>query len=90
MKTERDIAYTKAGETELKLDLAAPEQGDGPFPAVLVIHGGAWRREQGGRRRRAARVRRAWLRGRLAAIPVLPQGGRFPRRCTTSRRRSDG
>ena len=43
VKEERDIVYTKAGGTELKLDLAAPEQGDGPFPAVLVIHGGAWR-----------------------------------------------
>ena len=43
VKTERDIPYTKAGGTELKLDIAAPEKGDGPFPAVLVIHGGAWR-----------------------------------------------
>ena len=43
IKEERDIVYTKVGSTELKLDLAAPEQGDGPFPAVLVIHGGAWR-----------------------------------------------
>jgi acetyl esterase/lipase len=43
VKTERDIPYTKAGGTELKLDIAAPEQGEGPFPAVLVIHGGAWR-----------------------------------------------
>lgn len=43
VKEERDIVYTKAGGTELKLDLATPAQGDGPFPAVLVIHGGAWR-----------------------------------------------
>jgi acetyl esterase/lipase len=43
VKTERDIVYTKAGGTELKLDVVAPEQGEGPFPAVLVIHGGAWR-----------------------------------------------
>jgi acetyl esterase/lipase len=43
VKAERDIVYTKAGATELKLDLARPAQGDGPFPAVLVIHGGAWR-----------------------------------------------
>src|ERR1700722_2269291 len=41
--TERDLVYTKAGSTELKLDLALPGQGEGPFPAVLVIHGGAWR-----------------------------------------------
>ena len=41
--TEQDIVYTKAGAAELKLDLARPAEGDGPFPAVLVIHGGAWR-----------------------------------------------
>jgi acetyl esterase/lipase len=41
--TERDIVYAKAGATELKLDVARPAQGEGPFPAVLVIHGGAWR-----------------------------------------------
>ncbi|MFO0949913.1 MAG: alpha/beta hydrolase [Isosphaeraceae bacterium] len=41
--TENDVVYTKAGDAELKLDLARPSTGDGPFPAVLVIHGGAWR-----------------------------------------------
>jgi acetyl esterase/lipase len=41
--TERDIVYTKVGSTELKLDLARPALGEGPFPAILVIHGGAWR-----------------------------------------------
>src|SRR5437764_6297738 len=41
--TEREIVYTKAGSTELKLDLARPVRGEGPFPAILVIHGGAWR-----------------------------------------------
>jgi acetyl esterase/lipase len=40
---EFDIVYTKAGDVELKLDLARPAEGDGPFPAVIVIHGGAWR-----------------------------------------------
>jgi acetyl esterase/lipase len=43
VKEERDVVYTKVGTSELKLDVAAPETGDGPFPAVLVIHGGAWR-----------------------------------------------
>lgn len=38
-----EIVYTKAGATELKLDLMSPTTGDGPFPAVLIIHGGAWR-----------------------------------------------
>jgi acetyl esterase/lipase len=41
--TSNDIVYTKAGGTDLKLDLAYPSEGNGPFPAVLVIHGGAWR-----------------------------------------------
>ena len=43
VKTDRDIVYSKVGGTELKLDVARPAEGDGPFPAVLVIHGGAWR-----------------------------------------------
>ncbi len=43
VKTDYDIVYTKAGETELKLDLAQPSEGAGPFPAILAIHGGAWR-----------------------------------------------
>jgi acetyl esterase/lipase len=40
---EQDIVYTKLGATELKLDLARPADGKGPFPGILVIHGGAWR-----------------------------------------------
>jgi acetyl esterase/lipase len=39
----QEIVYTKAGSSELKLDLMSPTEGEGPFPAVLVIHGGAWR-----------------------------------------------
>lgn len=38
-----DIVYKKVNDTELKLDMERPSDGDGPFPAVLVIHGGAWR-----------------------------------------------
>jgi acetyl esterase/lipase len=40
---ELDIVYSKAGGTELKLDLVRPKDAAGPLPAVLVIHGGAWR-----------------------------------------------
>jgi acetyl esterase/lipase len=39
----QEIVYAKAGTTELKLDLMSPATAEGPFPAVLVIHGGAWR-----------------------------------------------
>lgn len=40
---QNDIVYTRAGDQDLKLDLARPATGDGPFPAIVVIHGGAWR-----------------------------------------------
>jgi acetyl esterase/lipase len=40
---QKDIVYGKAGNVELKLDLARPPKGDGPFPLVVCIHGGAWR-----------------------------------------------
>ena len=39
---EESITYGKAGDTELKLDMARPE-GAGPFPAIVFIHGGGWR-----------------------------------------------
>ncbi len=47
VSTSYDVPYTTAGGTELRLDIAQPAMGDGPFPAVLVIHGGAW--HEGGR-----------------------------------------
>jgi acetyl esterase/lipase len=41
--TTTDIPYTKASGTELKLDIMVPRNGKGPYPVVMVIHGGAWR-----------------------------------------------
>jgi acetyl esterase/lipase len=42
VRLEKDIVFAKAGAAELKLDLAMPQDGEGPFPAVLCIHGGGW------------------------------------------------
>lgn len=39
---ERNLTYGKAGDTDLQLDLARPKVGEGPFPAIVFIHGGAW------------------------------------------------
>ena len=39
---EENVTYGKGGEEELKLDIARPKEG-GPYPAVVWIHGGAWR-----------------------------------------------
>jgi acetyl esterase len=36
-----DIEYGQAGGTRLSLDARIPE-GHGPFPAVIIVHGGAW------------------------------------------------
>ena len=39
----KDITYVVRNGEELKLDIIKPSQGEGPFPAVICIHGGAWR-----------------------------------------------
>ena len=38
-----DVSYAHVGDQDLKLDLVRPKQGNGPFPVIVVIHGGAWR-----------------------------------------------
>lgn len=36
-----NITYSSTDGVDLQLDLARP-QGDGPFPAIMFIHGGGW------------------------------------------------
>ena len=43
ISTSNDIVYSRPGGADLRLDLACPAEGAGPFPAVVVFHGGAWR-----------------------------------------------
>jgi len=40
---DRGVTYTSPDGRPVKLDLARPKGGDGPFPAVLCIHGGGFR-----------------------------------------------
>lgn len=40
---ERNLEYGKGGELSLKLDLYTPKERDKPLPAVIFIHGGAWK-----------------------------------------------
>lgn len=41
---ERDgLVYGRTAGQELRLDLAMPKAGRGPFPAVLFLHGQGWR-----------------------------------------------
>jgi acetyl esterase/lipase len=44
VKAYRDLAYVPSGHERQKLDLYVPEAGKGPFPLIVWIHGGAWKR----------------------------------------------
>lgn len=41
--SQTDVVYKTVKGGDLKLDVVRPAKGEGPFPAVIVIHGGAWR-----------------------------------------------
>ena len=80
---ESGIEYSNPDNQHLQLDLARPKTGDGPFPAVLCIHGGGFR--AGTRegydglciRLAAARLRRGD--GHLPPRAEVPVPGRDPR-----------
>lgn len=40
-ETRENIEYARVGGQSLRMDASIP-QGTGPFPAVIIVHGGAW------------------------------------------------
>lgn len=38
----QNLTYAEVGDVRLQLDLARPQEGDGPFPLLVFIHGGGW------------------------------------------------
>jgi acetyl esterase/lipase len=40
---EKDVEYSNPDNQHLQMDIARPKTGEGPFPAVLCIHGGGFR-----------------------------------------------
>ena len=40
---EKGIEYTNPDDQHLQLNMARPKAGNGPFPAVVCIHGGGFR-----------------------------------------------
>lgn len=73
-----DVAYATIHDVALHLELYRPA-GDGPFPAVILVHGGGW--ESGDRAMERAFAIRLAGEG-FVAVPVsyrLGPGGRFPR-----------
>lgn len=72
-----DVVYATTGGAELRLDLYRPA-GDGPFPAVLVIHGGGW--DTGDRTMERPFAKRLAAAG-FITVPVsyrLGPAGKFP------------
>ncbi len=78
IRLENDIVFGKGGDTELKLDLAAPREGEGPFPAIVCIHFGGWIR--GERQQMQATLAAFARRGFVAISPDyrLAPRSRFP------------
>jgi acetyl esterase/lipase len=78
LRLENDLVFSKVGETELKLDLAMPQEGDGPFPAVVCIHFGGWVR--GERQQMRATLEALARHGFVAISPDyrLAPAHRFP------------
>lgn len=40
---ENNVEYSNPDEQHLQMDIAHPAEGNGPFPAILCIHGGGFR-----------------------------------------------
>ncbi len=61
---ETEIVFGTVDGVDLKLDLARPGKGKGPYPALVFIHGGGWR--SGGRWNNTSYIREAAGRGYVA------------------------
>jgi acetyl esterase/lipase len=75
---EADLVFGTAGEMALKLDLAWPAEGEGPFPAIVCIHGGGW--VSGSRKQMTQTIEALAGRGYVAVAPDyrLAPKYRFP------------
>ncbi len=67
IRLENKIVYGKGGDVDLELDLAYPDEGPGPFPAVVCIHGGGWR---GGNRQTLNPLTDRLAKNRFVAVTI--------------------
>ncbi|MFO0956306.1 MAG: alpha/beta hydrolase [Isosphaeraceae bacterium] len=75
-KVVRDLEFARVGDRSLALDLYLPEEGEGPFPVLVAIHGGAW---LAGDRNGAMGIDQAGRGYAVASITYrLSQAARFP------------
>jgi acetyl esterase/lipase len=73
-----DVTFTRVAGEELKVDLALPTGREGPFPAIVCIHGGGW--VKGDRKQMARTIEVLADRGFVALSPDyrLAPKHRFP------------
>ncbi len=64
-RAENDIRFAESLQTTLRLDLHMPTRGEGPFPAVVCLHGGGW---VGGSRKQMTRTLEVLARRGYVAI----------------------
>lgn len=78
VRVDADLTYGQGGTADLKLDLAMPAEGEGPFPAIVCIHGGGWRH---GDRKELTKTIEALARRGYVAVSVgyrLAPAAHFP------------
>jgi acetyl esterase/lipase len=74
---DRDLAYVQRSDRWLRADVYTPA-GRGPFPAVLLVHGGSWKR---GNKQRMARIAGRLAQRGYVAVSIdyrLAPQNRFP------------
>jgi acetyl esterase/lipase len=59
-----DLTYGRAGDEDLKLELARPQRGRPPYPAIVCLHGGGW--SKGNRRSHGRTIQKLAARGYVA------------------------
>lgn len=78
LRQERDVVFARVGDETLRLDLAMPADGGGPYPAVVCLHGGGW--VGGDRKQMTGTIEVLARRGYVAVTPDyrLAPTHRFP------------
>jgi acetyl esterase/lipase len=78
VRHENDVDFACVGDTTLKVDVAMPIEGAGPFPAVVCLHGGGW--VSGDRKQMSQTIEVLARRGYVAIAPDyrLAPTHRFP------------